>query len=75
MAALHRVVVLSRPPATVREDIPIDLPKPRDQVATKELPEFAHLRTRVFQLIKRDEVARVSAPASPGRVQPARATA
>lgn len=68
------VIVLSRPPATVREDIPIDLPKPRDQVAAKELPKFAHLRTRVFQLIRRDEVTMTDAPVLPGQSRPVRAT-
>ena len=31
------------------------LPRPRDQVATKELPEFAHLRAHVYRAIKRSE--------------------
>ena len=28
----------------------VDLPHPRDQIATKELPEFAHLRAHVYRL-------------------------
>ena len=31
------------------------IPFPRDQIETKELPEFAHLRAHVYRLIKRDE--------------------
>ncbi|MGH3101968.1 MAG: ABC transporter ATP-binding protein [Thermoleophilia bacterium] len=50
-----RIVVLTPSPTTVREIIPVDLPKPRDQVETKELPDFAHLRAHVYRLIKREE--------------------
>jgi NitT/TauT family transport system ATP-binding protein len=28
---------------------------PRDQIATKELPEFAHLRAHVYRQIKREQ--------------------
>jgi NitT/TauT family transport system ATP-binding protein len=48
-----RVVVLSPRPSVVDEILAIDLPKPRDQVATKALPEFTQLRTRLFSLVKR----------------------
>lgn len=47
-----RVVVLSGAPTTVNRDIPIDLPQPRDQRDTKMLPEYARLRTEVFELIQ-----------------------
>ena len=39
-----RVVVLTHAPTEVKEVVPVDLPRPRDQIATKELPEFARLR-------------------------------
>src|SRR2546422_11235423 len=42
-----RVVVLTHAPTQVKELIEVDLPTPRDQIATKELPEFAHLRAHV----------------------------
>ena len=48
-----RIVVLSPSPTEVREILDVDLPQPRDQVATKELPDFAHLRAHVYRLIKR----------------------
>jgi NitT/TauT family transport system ATP-binding protein len=48
-----RIVVLSPAPTEVREIIEVGLPHPRDQVETKELPEFAHLRGHVYRLIKR----------------------
>ena len=47
-----RILVLSASPTRVRKTITVDLPRPRDQIATKELPEFAHLRASVFALIK-----------------------
>jgi NitT/TauT family transport system ATP-binding protein len=46
-----RVVVLSRPPSTVQETVDVDLPRPRHQADTKALPEFARLRTRVYESI------------------------
>jgi NitT/TauT family transport system ATP-binding protein len=47
-----RVIVLSAAPTRVRKTITVDLPRPRDQITTKELPEFARLRASVFALIK-----------------------
>jgi NitT/TauT family transport system ATP-binding protein len=51
-----RVVVLTHAPTEVKEMIDVDLPFPRDQIATKELPEFTHLRGHVYRLIKRELV-------------------
>ncbi|MHA6619086.1 ABC transporter ATP-binding protein [Pseudonocardia sp. DLS-67] len=48
-----RVVVLTSAPTEVQEVLKVDLPVPRDQVETKELPEFAHLRAHIFRAIKR----------------------
>ena len=48
-----RIVVLGPPPTTVQEVLDVDLPPERDQVETKELPEFARLRAHVYRLIKR----------------------
>ena len=50
-----RVVVLTHAPTEVKEVIPVALPKPRDQIATKELAEFARLRAHVYRLIKREQ--------------------
>jgi NitT/TauT family transport system ATP-binding protein len=50
-----RVVALTPSPTEVREEIPIDLPRPRHQVETKELPDFAHLRAHVWWLVKRPD--------------------
>jgi NitT/TauT family transport system ATP-binding protein len=58
----NRVIVLTPSPTSVQEILDIDLPFPRDQVATKELPEFAHLRAHVWRSIKRpDEAAQGAA--------------
>src|ERR687897_560577 len=48
-----RIVVLTPAPTTVHEICDVDLPAPRDQVETKELPEFARLRAHVYRAIKR----------------------
>jgi NitT/TauT family transport system ATP-binding protein len=48
-----RVVILSQRPTVVQEVLEIPLPRPRDQVSTKELPEFAHLRGHFYRAIKR----------------------
>jgi NitT/TauT family transport system ATP-binding protein len=48
-----RVVVLSGAPAKVLAEIEIDLPRPRDQIATKVLPRFVELRADVARLIRR----------------------
>jgi NitT/TauT family transport system ATP-binding protein len=53
-----RIVVLSASPTRVKETIAVDLPRPRDQIATKELPEFARLRARVFASIKAESARR-----------------
>ncbi|GAB3445746.1 ABC transporter ATP-binding protein [Streptomonospora sediminis] len=48
-----RVVVLSQRPSVVVETVDVDLPRPRDQVATKSLSGFAELRAHVLTLIRR----------------------
>jgi NitT/TauT family transport system ATP-binding protein len=57
-----RVVVLTQSPTEVKEIVEVDLPLPRDQIATKELPEFTHLRGHVQRLIRRERLD-TSAPA------------
>ena len=58
-----RVVALTQRPTRVRETLAVPLPRPRDQLTTKELPEFARLRAQVYRLVKQqvDE----SAPLEP----------
>ncbi|HVL27105.1 MAG TPA: ABC transporter ATP-binding protein [Acidimicrobiales bacterium] len=47
-----RILVLGGSPATIVRDIPVELPRPRDQLATKELPQFHRLRRIVFDEIR-----------------------
>ena len=47
-----RIVVLSHRPTTVKEIVSVPLARPRDQIATKELPAFIELRSRVIRQIK-----------------------
>jgi NitT/TauT family transport system ATP-binding protein len=49
-----RVLVLTHSPTEVKEIVDVGLPRPRDQIATKALPEFAELRAHVQRLIKRE---------------------
>jgi NitT/TauT family transport system ATP-binding protein len=49
------VVVLTHSPTEVKETVPVDLPRPRDQIATKELAEFMQLRAHVYRQIKREQ--------------------
>ena len=56
-----RVIVLTHSPTEVKEIVPVDLDRPRDQIATKELAEFVHLRGHVYRLIKREQPVPVEA--------------
>jgi NitT/TauT family transport system ATP-binding protein len=47
-----RVVVLSNAPSKVMAEIAVDIPRPRDQIETKALPEFVELRAEVARLIR-----------------------
>jgi NitT/TauT family transport system ATP-binding protein len=48
-----RVIVLSHAPARVEAEIPIDLPRPRDQIDTRASRAFVELRAEVARLIRR----------------------
>lgn len=47
-----KVVVLSTKPARVVDEVAVDIPYPRDQLATKESPEFLRLRHQVYTLVR-----------------------
>ncbi len=47
-----RVAVLSRAPGHVIADLRVGLPSKRDQILTRELPEFVHLRAEVGRLVR-----------------------
>jgi NitT/TauT family transport system ATP-binding protein len=55
-----RIVVLTPSPTRVQEMLDVPLPQPRDQVQTKERPDFAHLRAHVWRSIKRPDGTRPS---------------
>src|ERR687894_2513796 len=50
-----RIVVLTPAPTRVQETLDVDLPATRDQLETKENPEFARLRAHVYRSIKRKQ--------------------
>jgi NitT/TauT family transport system ATP-binding protein len=50
-----RVIGLLPHPGRVGIAIDVDLPRPRDQLTTRELPHFLHLRRELFDFIKRAE--------------------
>jgi len=55
-----RVVVLTHAPTHVKEIVAVPLSRPRDQITTKELPEFTHLRGHVARLVRREQVPAAS---------------
>jgi NitT/TauT family transport system ATP-binding protein len=47
-----RVIVLTPAPGRIHADLPVPLPSPRDQMTTRQLPEFARLRAEVSRLAR-----------------------
>lgn len=47
-----RVIVLNGRPAKICLDVRVDLPRARNQVLTKELPEYLRLRHRLYEAFK-----------------------
>jgi NitT/TauT family transport system ATP-binding protein len=52
-----RVVLLSAAPCSVQREWDVDLPSPRDQVATRELPRFIELRAEIYTSLRPVQVA------------------
>src|SRR5262245_3752665 len=50
-----RVVALNRAPAAIALDVPIELPTPRDQIATRALPAYLDYRARLLGQLFADE--------------------
>jgi NitT/TauT family transport system ATP-binding protein len=46
-----RVLVLSKSPASIVADLPVDLPAQRDQITTRGSSEFVELRTEIARLL------------------------
>jgi NitT/TauT family transport system ATP-binding protein len=55
-----RVIGLSPHPGRIGLDLPVTLPRPRDQIATRESAEFLHLRRELYDFIRSAEAG--SAP-------------
>jgi NitT/TauT family transport system ATP-binding protein len=47
-----RVVVLTGAPGRISADLAVRLPEPREQIATRQLPQFVHLRAEVGRLVR-----------------------
>jgi NitT/TauT family transport system ATP-binding protein len=47
-----RVLVLSRSPGSIVADLTVDLPADRDQITTRESPEFVALRGEIARLLR-----------------------
>lgn len=50
----NRVVVVSKGPATVKAEIPISFPEPRDQITTRAHHDFATVRSQIMLMIKEE---------------------
>jgi NitT/TauT family transport system ATP-binding protein len=48
-----RVIVLSKAPSRVLADVPVELPRNRDQITTKALDRYVALRSQVATLIRK----------------------
>jgi NitT/TauT family transport system ATP-binding protein len=46
-----RILVLSKPPCAVAEELTVDLPGPRNQVETRSLPEFLRIRAHIHDVM------------------------
>ena len=57
-----RIVVLSRRPTHVAREIQVQLPRPRDQIETRESSRFLEIRHEVLSLIRRERQSIGSAP-------------
>jgi NitT/TauT family transport system ATP-binding protein len=62
-----RVLVMGPRPTFIDEDVDVDLPKPRDQLLTKQLPEFGRMRAHIYRNIKASSqlMARTGAVSTP----------
>lgn len=63
-----RIFVLGRRPSIVKEEIITRLPRPRNQVETKELPRFAQLRAQIYRsVLQEGQVVGLALEAPHGR--------
>jgi NitT/TauT family transport system ATP-binding protein len=74
----QRVLVLSGRPTVIMEDVVVNLPDQRDQLTTRNDPEFARLRAHVYDLVQKakrghrpDEEVFVPSAGGPSELPPA----
>jgi NitT/TauT family transport system ATP-binding protein len=60
-----RVLVLSKSPASIVADLPVDLPAQRDQITTRGSAEFVELRTEIARLLHNKAPAETEPGPSP----------
>lgn len=60
-----RIIVLSKPPCVVAEELTVDLPKPRAQVATRSHPEFLRIRAYIHDVMGLTDQRRKTETGSP----------
>jgi len=58
-----RVVALTRAPGAIAADLPIELPHPRNQIITRELPQYLDYRGRLLAQLFADEGLVAAEPA------------
>lgn len=54
----QRVLVLSNRPTEILDDIAINLPDERDQLTTRNKPEFARLRSEIYERVQQAKAGR-----------------
>jgi NitT/TauT family transport system ATP-binding protein len=59
-----RIVVLSKPPCAVAEELVVDLPKPRNQIDTRSHPDFLRIRAHIHDLMGLTEQRRGAGPST-----------
>ena len=49
-----RILLLSRRPSRIIEELPVDFARPRNQVMTRSQPRFMEIRNRIYQRIRNE---------------------
>jgi NitT/TauT family transport system ATP-binding protein len=52
-----RILLLSRRPSRIIEELPVDFDRPRNQVMTRSQPRFMEIRNRIYQRIRNESAA------------------
>jgi NitT/TauT family transport system ATP-binding protein len=63
-----RVIVLTGAPGHVRTVLAVPLPELRDQITTRELPAFVHLRSEIGRLLRERPATPEPLPAGTSQV-------